>query len=164
VIVGGGLAGCLAALALARLRPEVPLLLLEQGAGFGGNHVWSFFDADVAEADRWLVEPIIAKRWPGYDICFPRRQRTLATGYNSVRSELLDALVRERLRPDQYRTRASIASIDRDGVTLEGGERIAESSTRAAPALTRSTRLAEIAGRDMSRPPRRSPVDRDGRL
>src|SRR4029453_19627353 len=103
----------------------MPLLLLEQGDSFGGNHVWSFFDADVAEADRWLVEPIVAKSWPGYDICFPRRQRTLATGYNSVRSQLLAALVRERVRPGQYRSGAAIASVDRDVVTLEGGERIA---------------------------------------
>ena len=29
VIVGGGLAGCLAALALAKLRPKVPILILE---------------------------------------------------------------------------------------------------------------------------------------
>ena len=124
VIAGGGLAGCLAALALARLRPEVPLLLIERGTSFGGNHVWSFFDADVAEEDRWLVEPIIAKSWPCYDICFPRRRRTLATGYNSVRSELLDALVRERLRPEQYRLGAAISAVDRYGITLEGGERI----------------------------------------
>src|SRR4029453_4029062 len=103
----------------------MPLLLLEQGDSFGGNHVWSFFDADVAEADRWLVEPIVAKSWPGSDICFPRPRRAPPPGENSVRSELLAALVRERLRPDQYRSGAAIASVDRDVVTLEGGERIA---------------------------------------
>ena len=40
VIAGGGLAGCLGALALAEKRSELPLLLLEQGPGFGGNHTW----------------------------------------------------------------------------------------------------------------------------
>ncbi|HWT12974.1 MAG TPA: lycopene beta-cyclase CrtY [Allosphingosinicella sp.] len=103
VIAGGGLAGCLAALAVARLRPEVELLLIERAESFGGNHIWSFFDADVAAHDRWLVEPIVARSWDGYDVRFPRRARTLPTGYNSTRSELLDRLVRERLRPDQYR-------------------------------------------------------------
>ncbi len=111
VIAGGGLAGCLAALALARLRPEVPILLIEQGAHFGGNHIWSFFDADVAPADRWLVEPFIAKSWDGYDVRFPARARTLPTRYHSTRSELLDQIVRERLAPDRYRLGARIDAL-----------------------------------------------------
>lgn len=116
VIAGGGLAGCLVALALARLRPEVPFVLVEQGERFGGDHVWSFFDADVAAEDRWLVEPIVAARWESYDVRFPKRARTLPTPYNSTRSELLDAIVRERLRPDQYRlgARADESTIDVD--------------------------------------------------
>ena len=47
VIAGGGLAGCLAAFALAMRRPDVPLLLLEQETRFGGNHIWSFFDTGL---------------------------------------------------------------------------------------------------------------------
>jgi lycopene beta-cyclase len=107
VIAGGGLAGSLAALALAKLRPEIELLLVEQGGTFGGNHIWSFFDADVAPEDRWLVDPFVDRRWESYDVRFPGRERTLASGYNSSRSELLDRLVRERLRPDQYRLGAT---------------------------------------------------------
>ncbi|HEY5713144.1 MAG TPA: lycopene beta-cyclase CrtY [Allosphingosinicella sp.] len=124
LIAGGGLAGCLTALALARLRPEVPLLLVEQGDAFGGNHIWSFFDADVDAADRWLVEPMIARSWQGYDVRFPGRVRTLPTGYNSARSDLLDAAVKARLRPDQYRLGAGITDVDPEGVTLADGERL----------------------------------------
>lgn len=113
-IAGGGLAGCLTALALAKLRPDVPILLVEQGDSFGGNHIWSFFDADVAAEDRWLIEPIIARNWDGYDIRFPARARTLPTRYNSTRSDLLDALVRDRLRPDQYRLGETADRIDID--------------------------------------------------
>lgn len=113
-IAGGGLAGCLTALALAKLRPEVPILLVEQGERFGGNHIWSFFDADVATGDRWLIEPMITKIWNGYDIRFPARARTLPTRYNSTRSELLDALVRDRLRADQYRLGETADRIDID--------------------------------------------------
>ena len=125
VIAGGGLAGSLAALALARLRPELELLLVEAGDRFGGNHIWSFFDADVEAADRWLVEPMLAARWDGYDVRFPKRARTLPTPYHSCRSSLLDEAVRARLRPDQYRLGARIAAVDRSGIRLESGEHIA---------------------------------------
>ena len=47
VIVGGGLAGALAAVRLAERRPELPLLLVDAGEAIGGNHTWSFFDSDV---------------------------------------------------------------------------------------------------------------------
>ena len=124
VIAGGGLAGCLVALALAKLRPEVPFLLLEQSDRFGGNHIWSFFDADIAAADRWLVEPMIVNSWDGYDVRFPKRRRTLPTRYNSLSSERLDQAVRERLRPDQYRLGANIAEIEHEMVRLADGERI----------------------------------------
>lgn len=124
IIAGGGLAGCLAALALAERRPDVPFLLLEAGASFGGNHIWSFFDTDLAEDGHALMRPLVAQRWESYDILFPRRRRTLPTGYNSVTSKLLDTRIRERLRPDQYRLRARIERIDTDQVELSGGERI----------------------------------------
>ena len=124
VIAGGGLAGCLAALALQRLRPELEFLLLEAGQSFGGDHIWSFFDADVAAEDRWLVDPFVAARWDGYDVRFPARARTLPTGYNSARSDLLDAAVRAALPSRRYRLGAAIAALDPEGVTLAGGERI----------------------------------------
>lgn len=124
IIAGGGLSGCLAALALAKLRPETPVLLLEGGGRFGGNHIWSFFDTDVDEDARWLIDPLVEARWDAYDILFPKRRRTLGTAYNSVTSERLDRVVRERLRPDQYRLGSRIEAITADYVTLAGGETI----------------------------------------
>ncbi|WP_422062347.1 lycopene beta-cyclase CrtY [Sphingopyxis sp.] len=87
-IVGGGLAGGLAALALARRRPDLDLRLVEPGA-VGGNHIWSFFDEDIASGDRWLVEPLIAYRWDGYDVAFPAYERALPMAYNSITGEAL---------------------------------------------------------------------------
>ncbi len=120
IIAGGGLAGCLAALALSKLRPDVPILLVEQGRSFGGNHIWSFFDADVAPDDRWLVEPIVAASWDGYDVLFPERKRTLPTRYNSTRSDLLDRVVRERLAAGSWRLDAAISDLSADSVTIDG--------------------------------------------
>jgi lycopene beta-cyclase len=125
IIAGGGLSGCLAALALAELRPEVSVLLLESAARFGGNHIWSFFDADVDEDARWLVDPLVEARWEAYDVRFPKRRRTLPTPYNSLTSARLDRLMRERLTPDRYRLGSEIETIAPDHVRLAGGESIA---------------------------------------
>jgi len=124
VIAGGGLAGCLAALGLAQRRPEVELLLVEGADRFGGNHIWSFFEGDVAAKDRPLIAPAVTKRWGDHEVRFPKRKRRLGFAYHSVRSEDLDRLVRATLRRDQYRLSAPIAALGPRHVLLEGGERI----------------------------------------
>ena len=87
-IVGGGLAGGLAALALAARRPDLDVRLVEPGP-VGGNHVWSFFDSDIAKKDRWLVAPLVRHHWPRYDVRFPAHERTLHMGYKSITGEAL---------------------------------------------------------------------------
>ncbi|MGJ3628709.1 lycopene cyclase family protein [Sphingomonas sp. MMS24-JH45] len=77
-IVGGGLAGCLIALAVRAKRPDVRLLVIDSGEAIGGNHLWSFFDADIARDHRWLMERLVVHAWPGYDIAFPAHRRTIA--------------------------------------------------------------------------------------
>ena len=124
VIAGGGLSGCLAALALAERRPDLSFLLVESGAQFGGNHIWSFFDSDVAPEAQWLAGLLPARRWDDHEVRFPSRTRTIDLGYNSLRSHDLDALLRQRLRPEQYRLGARIAEVGEGHVRLESGERI----------------------------------------
>ena len=100
-IVGGGLAGGLIALALKIHRPELDVRLIEGDARLGGNHVWSFFDTDIAPEDRAIVEPLICWSWQDYDVVFPAHSRTLEATYNSIDSEHFDAFVRATLTPDQ---------------------------------------------------------------
>nr|AIG94830.1 CrtY [Sphingomonas lacus] len=123
VIVGGGLAGGLCALALRRRRPDLDLLLIEPGETIGGNHLWSFFDTDVAPAQRWLTDPLIVHRWHGYEVRFPAHQRQLEPTYQTIESEALDRAVRAALRPEQIVT-AEAAELGPTHVTLAGGERI----------------------------------------
>jgi lycopene beta-cyclase len=120
IICGGGLAGCLTALALAERRPDIRFLLLEQERSFGGNHLWSFFDTDLPEDERKWLEPLIHCHWPEHEIRFPRRRRTLPLGYNSIRSTDLDRRARTRLRPDQYRLGCQIQNVGSDHVVAEG--------------------------------------------
>ncbi|WCT73268.1 lycopene beta-cyclase CrtY [Sphingomonas naphthae] len=124
LIAGGGLAGGLIALALAERRPEARLLLVEGDDHLGGNHVWSFFESDMAPAERALVAPLVGHRWDAYDVRFPAHSRTLASPYRSIESEHFDAVLRARLG-DRVRLGAKVAAIDPGGITLDGGERIA---------------------------------------
>ncbi|MGH6633107.1 MAG: lycopene beta-cyclase CrtY, partial [Sphingopyxis sp.] len=83
-----GLAGGLAALALAAKRPDLDVRLIEPGP-IGGNHIWSFFDSDIAKKDRWLVAPLVRHHWGRYDVAFPLYRRTLRMGYKSITGEAL---------------------------------------------------------------------------
>ncbi len=127
IIVGGGLAGSLAALAIAARRPDVPLLLVEAGDCFGGNHVWSYFDGDVAGDELALVEAMKPIHWPSHIVRFPGRTRALGFGYNSIHSSGLDALVRERLSPSQWKLGTAVITIAADEITLADGTSIAAS-------------------------------------
>ena len=97
VLVGGGLQNALLALALRARRPGSRVALVERAASLGGNHTWSFHEGDVPEAAREWVEPLVARRWPSYDVRFPGLERTLRHAYATIPSARVDAVVRERL-------------------------------------------------------------------
>ena len=99
-IVGGGLAGGLLAYALSVRRPEIKVRLIEPQRTLGGNHIWSFFSADIDPADRWIVEPFVDHSWNGYEVRFPQHERTLGVQYNSIRSESFDVRLRDALPAD----------------------------------------------------------------
>ena len=123
IICGGGLSGSLAAMAVAARQPEVDLLLIEQGERFGGNHIWSFFDTDVANDCAWVLDGIARRHWDDHEVRFPKRARRIPIGYNSIRSPDLDTAVRAALRPSQYRVGKAVNDISPRHVTL-AGERI----------------------------------------
>jgi lycopene beta-cyclase len=122
-IAGGGLAGGLIAVALAEKRPGLDVRIVETERRLGGNHVWSFFDSDVADGDRWLIEPLICHRWEGYDIAFPAHSRTLEAVYNSIESERLDEVVRSRIGVEQIIT-VRIETLTPAALSLESGQTI----------------------------------------
>ncbi len=122
IILGGGLAGGLAALAMKLTRPELNVALVEPGV-IGGNHLWSFFASDVAVADAPLVEPLIGHRWPGYEVRFPAHRRRIAQPYQTIESEALDQAVRAAL-PAGRIIAARAAGASPNSVTLDDGERL----------------------------------------
>ncbi|MBN1606008.1 MAG: lycopene beta-cyclase CrtY [Polyangiaceae bacterium] len=124
VLVGGGLQNCLMALALLSARPATKLLMLERDASLGGNHIWCFHAGDVSLEARGFIDPLVVRRWPGYDVFFPHRERRLDESYAAVTSERLDQIVRERIGAAsraQLLTQAEVTSVGRDWVRLSDG-------------------------------------------
>jgi lycopene beta-cyclase len=112
-------------LRLGELRPDIPVLLVEGGTCFGGDHTWSFFDSDLPEASHDLVAALAPAHWPRHKVRFARRERELSLGYNSVHSSRLDRLVRTRLPSDRWRCESPVARIEPEAIELLSGERIA---------------------------------------
>jgi lycopene beta-cyclase len=123
-IVGGGLSGGLIALALAKLRPELKVLLIEANNHFGGNHIWSYFATDIAAQDRWLTAPLVTCGWSGHEVRFPAHSRRLDGIYYSIESERLDHVIHDTIKPENLLTGRMVKSVSPRLVVLEGGTRI----------------------------------------
>ena len=123
-IVGGGLAGGLIALALAKKRPGLDVRIVEGSPSIGGNHLWSFFASDIDEGNRWIVAPLISYGWTQYDIAFPAHKRTLKCPYYSIESERLDTVVRATLPPSALMTGRKVLAASPTAVVLADGDRI----------------------------------------
>ncbi len=123
-IVGGGLAGGLIALAVARQRPELKIVLVEQEQHFGGNHIWSFFASDIAPEHRWLTAPLVTYGWSGYDVHFPEHSRSIDNIYYTIESERLDWLLRHNLPASSLLTGRTVKAVSPRLVVLDGAQRI----------------------------------------
>lgn len=124
LIAGGGLAGSLAALALARLRPDVPVLLVEEKERIGESGLWPLFEADVPPEARELLAPLIARSWEGYYLAFPGHARKLRAPIHAIDGAALDAEVRRALGGDAVRTGTKAVAVRDDALFLEGGETV----------------------------------------
>lgn len=93
LIVGGGLAGSLAAWQLAVRCPGRRVQLLEAGATLGGNHTWSLHATDVPPASLAWLDPLVAARWPRHAVAFPSHRRVLEQPYLSITSARLHDVV-----------------------------------------------------------------------
>ena len=121
IFAGGGLASSLCAFRLKQRRPELKLLVLEQGLRLGGSHTWSFFPTDLEPEQMAWVAPFIAWRWPAYEVHFPGRRRRLSTGYCATDSAHLHEQMQQALG-DGLRLNAKVRSLKPGSAELDGGE------------------------------------------
>ena len=123
-IVGAGLAGGLAALAIKARHPALDVRLVDAASVVGGNHLWSFFGSDVVQKDRWIVAPLVAHAWRGYDIAFPAHARSIDATYYSIESERLDRAVRRAVPPEALMLGRKAIGVSSTAVVLADGDRI----------------------------------------
>lgn len=120
ILVGGGLANGLIAWRLRQRQPQLKVLLLEAGAEAGGNHTWSFHHEDLTPAQHAWIAPLVAHRWPGYDVRFPALTRRFDGGYLSITSERF-ALEMAQALGDNLRTQTPVSALTPQTVTLADG-------------------------------------------
>jgi lycopene beta-cyclase len=125
IIVGGGLAGGLIALALHRHAPDCRFVVIEAGRSFGGHHRWSWFETDIRSQSRGLMAGFALNGWDeGYDIIFPGLGRTLPTSYRSLASAEFHAKLIAELPAEKVMLQTKAGSLDAGGVTLTDGTRL----------------------------------------
>ena len=141
ILVGGGLANGLLALRLRQQRPDLRLLVLEQGDTLGGNHTWSYHEHDLTPAQHRWLEPMVGKRWPGYEVIFPDLQRRLGSGYASIFSERFHRYLMSELS-DGVRLRTTVASVEPQRVRLASGDILQAGAVIDGRGVRRSAQLA----------------------
>lgn len=124
LIAGGGLAGALAALAMARHRPDVPLLIVEEGETFGGTGTRTFSAAELGEEGAGLIGTEAILRWPGIYLSFPGLNRNLRLDWRGFGADEVHRALVAALDPKQYRLGTKVVAVREDALVLDGGEEL----------------------------------------
>ncbi|MCP1314842.1 lycopene beta-cyclase CrtY [Halomonas sp. 707D7] len=120
ILVGAGLANGLIALRLCKRHPNLDVRVIEAGPHAGGNHTWSFHQGDLDANQHAWVAPLVAHRWPGYEVRFPGVTRKLDSGYLSITSERFAEVLRRELG-ERLVTGTPVSQVSPQGVTLADG-------------------------------------------
>jgi lycopene beta-cyclase len=141
ILAGGGLANGLLAWRLRTHRPELRILLLEQGDTLGGNHTWSFHDGDLDAAQRQWIAPLVTARWASYGVRFPDHARILDSGYATIASGDFHRTIAPALGPALW-LHTRIEAVTPTTVQLSGGELLRARAVVDGRGARASTHLA----------------------
>jgi lycopene beta-cyclase len=121
MIAGGGVAASLAALAMARLRPDMPMALVGEEVRFGGGSAMLLLDAGLSDEERTLLGSIVAESWEACYVALPSRSRKLKLACHLITPEAIHLAVGDALPEGALRT-AKVVAIRDDSLLLPGGE------------------------------------------
>ena len=140
ILVGGGLANSLIAWRLRQTQPGLRTMLLESGSSLGGNHTWSFHTDDLTAAQREWIAPLIAHRWPAYEVRFPGFSRRLEGEYCSITSERFHATIYPALAHSIH-LRSNVVHLTPTEVRLANGRVLRANAVLDARGPARSSHL-----------------------
>ncbi|MFG6665938.1 lycopene beta-cyclase CrtY [Halomonas sp. HNIBRBA4712] len=120
ILVGAGLANGLIARRLIERHPNLDVRVIEAGPRPGGNHTWSFHQGDLSFDQHAFVAPLVAHRWPGYEVRFPDFTRRLDSGYLSITSERFAEVLGRELG-GRLLLEAPVSRVTPQSVTLADG-------------------------------------------
>jgi lycopene beta-cyclase len=133
IIVGGGLAGQLCALAIRAVAPTLSVALVERSSDLAGNHTWCCHGSDLAMDDAqeharllaWLL-PLVDTRWSRHRVRFPGFARQLDGEYLCIRSANLARITAAALKDTigTVLTGRTVRDLDRHTVRLTTGEEL----------------------------------------
>lgn len=120
ILAGAGLANSLIAWRLRQVRPELDVICIDNRETSATSHTWSFHDGDLDGSQRRWIEPLVAHRWPNYQVHFPTLSRTLPSGYSSITGERFAEVMTPALG-DSLRLGQPIQSLGPTQVRLDDG-------------------------------------------
>lgn len=124
LIAGGGVAASLAALAMARLRPEVPMLLVRESPAAGGERTHILLDEALSDEEREFVAPLVSRSWDGFYVAMPGKSRRLKLRCHAVTGDAIETSVRQALAEGHYRSDSRIVAVRDNSLLLQGAETV----------------------------------------
>lgn len=154
LIAGGGVAGSLAALAMARLRPDVPVTIVAESDRFGGAATHFLFADGLDAAARDLMRDAGAHAWRGFYLAFPGLARKLKADLLGLAPDALHEAMVATLDPQQYGLGTKVVAVRDDALVLDGGEELRAEGTIDArgAAWARSARPVRRDRRERRQP------------
>ncbi len=116
---GMGLANALAAVRVAKLRPELHIAGFDTHPSVGAGRTWSFFATDVTPAQLAWLRPLLRREWPAYEVRFPGFRRVVPTPVCTLSGPALGSALTGLTHA------ADIAEVSPDRLTLADGSSVA---------------------------------------
>lgn len=128
VVVGGNLCGSLTGLAIRKMLPETEVHIVSDDGDFADTIILPLCDHYFPEDLRWLIEPMVVKRWPGFIVAHPDGIDRIDRQISLLVPEQLHAEVHSEFPSSWIHTGSNIIDIGSSQVRFADG-RILEAST-----------------------------------
>lgn len=126
LILGSGIVPKIIAYRMNELHPELRITLLDKNPNKPVHRAWSFFRTDLRPEQVEWVRPLVSESWEGYDVVFPKLNRTIWNPYYCIGSQDVFPKFEARFKNSNVHVYPGleIESLHSQGVSLRGGKTI----------------------------------------